>query len=160
MADTLEEHVLSSIDVLFQGARFLAGGTRRDAEQLLEDTVLTAYHGTVRSGTPLDERGLSVLMARTFLAQMSAPSASPPNAALPSSSLDLTADGIFEASARVSPRARAALWLVLVRRWRYADTCEALRMSEAELRECLVEAQGFMSAFRSVHHPDVGSAGR
>lgn len=160
MSRSLDEHVIASIDVLFQGARFLAGGDRHAAERLLEDTVLAAYHEAHQQGTPADERGLSVLMARTFLAQMSAGPAAPARAVPAPSPLDVTADGIFEAATRVPPRSRVALWLVLIRRWGYADACDALRVSESTLRELLREAQGFMSAFRGIPHPGIEGAGR
>ena len=157
MTQTLEESVLSSIDVLYQGAHFLAGGDRHHAERLLEDTVLAAYHEAVRSGTPTDGRGLSVLMARTFVAQVPDSSEGPgnPPSATP---VDLTADGIFEAAARVGPRSRAALWLVLIRRWSYADASAALRMEESTLRGLLRERHGFMAAFRETSHPEIGGS--
>lgn len=159
MTQTLEENVLSSIDVLYQGAHFLTGGHRHDAERLLEDTVLAAYHEAVRSGTPTDDRGLSVLMARTFVAQVPDSPEGPqgPPSPVP---VDLTADGIFEAAARVSPRSRVALWLVLIRRWSYAEASAALRVGESTLRGLLGERHGFMAAFRDTTQPEIGGSSR
>jgi DNA-directed RNA polymerase specialized sigma24 family protein len=159
MTQTLEENVLSSIDVLYQGAHFLTGGDRHEAERLLEDTVLAAYHEAVRSGTATDERGLSMLMARTFMAQV--PDTPEDAPARPSSSpVDLTADGIFEAAARVGPKSRVALWLVLIRRWSYAEAGAALRMEKSTLRGLLGERHGFMAAFRETSRPESRGSSR
>lgn len=159
MTQTLEENVLSSIDVLYQGAHFLTGGDRHDAERLLEDTVLAAYHEAVRSGTPTDQRGLSMLMARTFVTQVPDPPRDAPDSP-PSPPVDLTADGIFEAAARVGPKSRVALWLVLIRRWSYAEASAALRVEEPTLRGLLGGRHEFMAAFRDTSRPEIWGSSR
>jgi DNA-directed RNA polymerase specialized sigma24 family protein len=160
MTRPLEENVMSSIDVLFRGAQVLAGGDRHEAERLLEDTVLAADHDAVRSGTPSGGRGLLVVMARTFLAQLPDTPPGPATARHAASRVDLTADGIFKAAARVGPRSRVALWLVPILRWPYADAAAALRVEESTLRGLLGEGYGFMAAFRDLARPEIGGSSR
>ncbi len=165
MKRTLEEHVMAAMDVLFRGALFLTAGRERDAERLLEDTVLVAYHQAERSATPPDEAALLVLMARTFLSQSEGapttpearPVSRPPGRPHPGA--PFTADDVCTAAAAVAPRARAALWLVLIQRWSYAGAAEALRIDDPELRRRLAQRDRFFAALSGASSSQIAGLG-
>lgn len=157
MKRALEEHVMGAIDALFRGALFLRAGDTHEAERLLEDTVLAAYHEWERGVEPPDEDALLVLMARTFLSQSRGDAEAAVAGDLPPSTGDgtITADDVCAAAGAVAPPERAALWLVVIQRWRYARAAAALRIDEAELRRRIGFRDRFAAALAGLPSPRI-----
>ena len=141
---TFEEHVAGSLDALYQGALFLAGGDRSSAERLLVDSMTHAFRQRTSPDDPRPvERQLEAGLVRGFVARLDGPADELPRAqtrtsrAEPAVLRHARPDRLFAAVSAVPEWARAALWLVLLRRWSYADAASTLGVDKAVLTELL-----------------------
>ena len=151
MARTFEELTGEGLDTLYQGALFLTGGHRQDAEHLLIDALTLAYRQSRGEEGPVAVRWLEARLVRTFLAGASGSDPAVPPAsgavALDPSVLDgIGPEAMFLAAGTLPPRPRAALWLVLVQRWPYADAADALAITTERLRELLQYRDALLTA--------------
>lgn len=144
MSRTFEELAGQELDALYQGALFLSGGNERGAEGLLVDAVALAFQEHAHSVDPDHvQRWLEVRLVRAFLRQLTpGPTQLPAGAArrlelAPGTFDSLQARQLFEAAATLPAWPRAALWLVLLRRWSYGDAAEAIGVSKDALVELL-----------------------
>jgi DNA-directed RNA polymerase specialized sigma24 family protein len=146
MARTLEELASDSIDGLYQGALFLSGGHEGDAEALLMDTMTLAFHECA-GGAPTRqavEHWLEARLVRSYLAH--APThvegyvtgdAGRQGVAKGSGLRELGPAQLFTAAGALPPWPRAALWLVLLRRWGYGEAARVLGIEVDRLRNLL-----------------------
>jgi DNA-directed RNA polymerase specialized sigma24 family protein len=151
MARTFEELTGEGLDTLYQGALFLTGGHRDDAEHLLVDALTLAYRLSRGAEDPVAVRWLEARLARAFFAGASGPHPRMPaaiGAAAPDPSVleGIGPEAMFLAAGTLPPRPRAALWLVLVQRWPYADAAEALGVTTERLRELLQYRDALLAA--------------
>ena len=51
--------------------------------------------------------------------------------------MEIDPEALFRAAAELAPVARAAIWLVLFRRWRYEEACPVLKTDVAGLKSLL-----------------------
>lgn len=133
MSRTFEELASDELDALYQGALFLSGGSAQGAERLLVESVTLAFEEHTRdSDIASVERWLEARLVRSFLRHVTEdlPPLPPETAkrlTLDASTFDdLGSQELFDAAAALPPLPRAALWLVLLRRWSYQDTADAL----------------------------------
>lgn len=132
MPHTFEELAGQKIDGLFRGSLFLTGGRPAAAEELLLWTVQRAFHAFRRGESDEDfERWLDARLAQEFLEVVGR---------LGTEGEQLESE-LYRAAADVPPRARVALWLVLLRRWRYEEASELLGGTQDDLRELLAHRQ-------------------
>ena len=141
MARTFEEMAGPELNHLYTGALFLAAGDVDVAEDLLVDTLTGAY---VRAtGVPADQprRWLEGELVSTFCGGIDGSAVHAPRPiARPMVAEfldDVGADALFAAAGGVPPRARAALWLVMLQRWEYAEAAKALDVDRSRLLELL-----------------------
>ena len=153
MSQTFEELATRELDSLYQGALFLTAGDESEAEQLLVETLGASFR-RFHSDDSLDDVGtwLEGRMASAFMAghmggphKGTAPTPTGPGFD-PSAFAALDAAGLNSAAATVPWAARAALWLVLLRRWTYAAASEALGVDQAVLRDLLEYRHTLMGA--------------
>jgi DNA-directed RNA polymerase specialized sigma24 family protein len=137
MAQTFEELVGSELDSLYQGALFLSGGNRQGAERLLVEAVTLAFQEHVPDTQIGDvRRWLEARLARAFLRAVREGPRTLPAETIRRISLDsdtfdlLDADSLYEAAASLPPGPRVALWLVLLRRWGYAEAAQVLGVDD------------------------------
>ena len=133
MSRAFEEVASEELDALYQGALFLSGGDPGGAEQLLVDAMTLAFKEHTQESDPGSvERWLEARLVRTLLRQVTDDPKPRPHASVPRVALDSgTFDGVgpqalFEAAAAVPTWARAALWLVVLRRWSYQDAATVM----------------------------------
>lgn len=141
MSKTFEEMASRELDSLYQGALFLSGGDARFAERLLVDTMTNSFR---EHGKGLVEDSIATWMeaqlVRQFLNGVDAGPrllrrASEP--AVAGAFEGLEADTLFAAATSLPFWPRAAVWLVLLRRWSYADACDALDVDRDILDDLL-----------------------
>jgi len=167
MTATFEERLAGELDDLWRGALFLTGGRGTEAEALLLRTIRGAFR---RGPGRVDRFGrwVQARLSRTFLEGLPVGRdvggrPPPPDPGFSggggSGGLDLAA--ICAGAAAVTPRARTALWLVLVQRWSYRDVAEALGWEEGEVRRALAERDRFVAVAlgADVADEDVGRGG-
>jgi len=151
VARALEELVIEELDTLYRGALFLSAGDRRRADALLHDTATAAYRAGARQGRLVGPQPLERMMIGCFREQSASSGIIPPTGertAAPSGW-----DG------RLTPDARAALWLVAIRRWSYGDVAMLLRVDQEGLEGLLAYRDAFMSeALRSSRIPNARKA--
>jgi DNA-directed RNA polymerase specialized sigma24 family protein len=155
MARTFEELTGEGLDTLYQGALFLTGGHREDAEHLLVEALTLAYRKSRGAEDPVAARWLEARLIRAFLAGASGPDTVAPSASgaagLDSSVLEgIGPEAMFLAAGTLPPMSRAALWLVLVQRWSYADAADALDITTERLRELLRYRDALLEALLRV----------
>ncbi|MCH7531704.1 MAG: hypothetical protein IIA68_09470 [Proteobacteria bacterium] len=145
MPRTFEEKVGEELDGLYQAALFLCAGDRRWAEQLLVDTMIHAFRAhAAEAGTEPFERWLQARLVRQFLDRVT--DGTVPLRAAPrvtgayshGAVAEFAADVLFRAAGVVPAQPRAALWLVLLRRWSYDDAARALGVERSTLKEFLL----------------------
>lgn len=145
MHRTFEELASQEIDSLYHGALFLKAGEGEAAEDLLLSTLTSAFHAfrTVEKGTDV-ARWLEGRMVRAYLSTVTegdSDGASIEEVELPSPQLMRTVEvdpfALHKAARRIPPRARAALWLVLLRRWRYSEASRVLETDPDDLKDLL-----------------------
>ncbi|MDA0328144.1 MAG: hypothetical protein O2958_03955 [Gemmatimonadetes bacterium] len=144
MSRTFEELAGTELDALYQGALFLAGGNPRGAEELLVNAVTLAFKEHERDAGPNEiRRWLEARLVRSFLRHLrEGPLVLPEDTARrvaldPVTFESLGSTELFAAAAVLPPRPRAALWLVLLRRWSYADAASILEVDVADLEKLL-----------------------
>ena len=145
MHRTFEELASQEIDRLYQGALFLKAGESQPAEDLLLKTLTSAFHAfrTVDEDTDA-ARWLEGRLVRAFLSAIpesdveDARSAGAQIAATASMAVvEVDPFALYEAARAVPPRARAALWLVLLLRWKYSEASQLLETDLHELKGLL-----------------------
>lgn len=170
MPETFEELVSRRLPGLYAAARFLAAGEDRVAEDLLADALAAAYsrHGT----WAWDRTGLECALVDEVLHRwrMGIPPAGRGETVDPKSrrdppwlppadlanevlaDVDLTR---FNRSARHLPvRARLAIWLVSLERWRYDAAADALGVEREELLDLLAWRDALLAeALATSRHP-------
>ncbi len=158
MPHTFEEIVSAEIDGLYHGALFLSGGDEVLAVDLLVAAVSTAYGRFPAAGSDDPGRWLEGHLARSYLD--TAPGHEAPaepggvEVRLPVTAPPPSARELCAAAASVPPVARAALWLVGLRRWRHGEAEALLGVDRGELRRLLLYRHALLqSAIR-------GSGGR
>ena len=123
---TFEERLALEVDALFAGALFLVGGRTAAAEDLLVRASVRAFRACRRDGAARD-RELEATLVAEFLDSASRWDVGGVDRDHP----------LFRSGAELSPRARAALWLVLFRRWSYVDVQGGLEIGRDELGRLL-----------------------
>ncbi len=145
MSQTLEERISRELDELYQGALFLSAGRKRRAEDLTVEAVGCATVEELPASADFP-RYLGACLVRAFLARGGAAAVEPPPDAddlthlpdaLAASLASIGPGELYNASAKVPPRARATIWLVLLKRWSHADAAGALGVERQELRDLL-----------------------
>ena len=144
VSQTFEELVGRELDGLYQGALFLCAGDRRGAEELLVDTLTAAFAEHAAAGELGDAEGwLDARLTRSYLSRagQGVPSrrrrAAARPAPVPSAFDDMGAAELFTAAGALPPEPRAALWLVLFKRWSYDAAAQALTVDRDSLVELL-----------------------
>jgi DNA-directed RNA polymerase specialized sigma24 family protein len=140
MSRTFEEVAGGELDALYQGALFLAGGNPHGAEPLLVETVSLAFkEHAVDMEAGVVQRWLEARLVRAFLRNVKdGPQHLPEDTALrvsldPDTFESLGSDELFSAAAVLPAWPRAALWLVLLRRWSYHDAASAMGVDEGSM---------------------------
>ena len=144
MHRTFEELASQEIDRLYQGALFLKAGEDQAAEDLLLSTLTNSFHAfrRVEDGTDAAQ-WLEGRLVQGYLSAI--PEAGSDHAieevALPAPSLGegVKVDplALYTAAGSVPPQARAALWLVLLRRWKYSEASSLLGIELDALKDLL-----------------------
>ena len=133
MSRTFEDITSGELDALYQGALFLSGGDIGGAERLLVDAVTLAFREHAAEAEPdATRRWLEARLVRAFLRLERAgptplvdePAGRP--RVDPAVFESFAADDLFRAARRLPAWPRAILWLVLFRRWSYADAARVL----------------------------------
>jgi hypothetical protein len=154
---TFEERISEDLDALYAGAAFLSGNQGGTARRLLVDAVSLAsseYRGDGDAGA--FTRWMEGVLVRTLLASHVPKGESvvrgsrQPTVPRPVRSYELDAIGwedMVRGAASVPTQPRAALWLVLLRRWRYSDAAATIGVDLSSLRDLLEHRDAF---FREV----------
>jgi DNA-directed RNA polymerase specialized sigma24 family protein len=168
MNETFEELAGHHIDGLYHGALFLNAGEEPPAE----DLVLWTLTGAFQEFRMIEEKGgverwLEGRLVSVFLARMvSDPtgevstdavsgedfptdqvSTDAPASFQPSSAaLKIDPEALFGAAMDIPPLARAAVWLVLFRRWSYDEASSALDTGVEGLKDLLRYRQVLLAA--------------
>lgn len=168
MNETFEELAGRHIDGLYHGALFLNAGEEPPAEDLVLWTLTGAFQEfrKIEEGGGL-ERWLEGRLVSVFLARMVSDSrgegstdafsgeefrtdrvlADVPTHSEPSSaSMKIDPEALFGAAANIPPLARAAVWLVLFRRWSYDEASGALDTGVDGLKDLLRYRQVVLAA--------------
>lgn len=143
MAQTFEELASGELDALYQGALFLSGGSAPGAERLLVDAVTLAFQEhAAETDAESVQRWLEARLVRAYLRAVDG--AVTPQEVLrerpaigPEALRDLGAEELFSAAAILPPQSRAAVWLVLFRRWSYNDAAHALGIEPGAMPDLL-----------------------
>ncbi|MEN8374641.1 MAG: hypothetical protein ABFS34_04270 [Gemmatimonadota bacterium] len=171
---TFEELVSGELNRLYGGALFLAAGNEAAASDLVVETVTDARAG--RFSAPVESsaatRWLEAALARTYARSTAEPHSrrEPPASAGqrpgarwgandPEAFRALGAADLNAAAARVRPAARAALWLVTLRRWNHADAADVLSIEVDALRELLAGREDLLSGLVGRVGPRARKAG-
>lgn len=146
MNQTFEELAGQQIDNLYQGALFLKAGEEGSAGDLLLWTLTGAFRAfcDIRKGTD-PARWLEGRMVQMFLSSLPAADSSdggsaesltpgPPPVTGP---VGVDPQALHKAAGRVPSHARAALWLVVLRRWRYEEASAVMNTGMERLKDLL-----------------------
>lgn len=160
MTRTFEERIVAELDPLYQGALFLAGGVSKEAERALVAAARSAF----QQDWERDPEAEFAHRLEGCLAQVVLEEAAPVGVSSPRklgrdrvrSLSEFDARRLHRAAKGLPVAARAALWLVLLRRWSYADASALLRVSETELRALLEHRTRLVDSLspRSGSEPD------
>ncbi len=134
--ETYEEHAGKALEVLYPGALFLNAGDQKAAEQLLIDTMASSFHEWDDPVEPTVQ-WFEARMAARFGASVQPPPAEGPASAHLTPVPTVRREDLLAAVAAIPEGARAALWLVLLRQWSYADATKALGVTPESLRQML-----------------------
>ena len=154
MHRTFEELASQEIDRLYRGALFLEAGEGQDAEDLLLSTLTAAFHAfrKVEQGTDA-ARWLEGRMVRAYLSALpeagsndGAPEVVGTHAPPLMGTVEVDPFALYKAARSVPPRARAALWLVLLRRWKYVEASRVLETDLDDLKSLLAYRHLLMTA--------------
>lgn len=148
---TFEERISEDLDALYSGAAFLSGSQGEGAQKLLVDAVSRASAEFRDDGDPgAFTPWMEGILVQTLLAsdrgkvvQRSVRGSVSPT--VTSHALNRIGWGdMVRAAASIPARPRAALWLTLLRRWRYSDTAETLGIDITALRDLLDHRAAFL----------------
>lgn len=138
---TFEELASREVDTLYQGALFMNGGDEDAAEGLLLWTLTHAFHAFRRGSVGDPGRWLEARLVREFLQAAGDDAAEPVHEDVELGPVDAVAElamaSLARAAAVLPYRARAALWLVVFRRWSYADAARELGLDIEGLKDVL-----------------------
>jgi DNA-directed RNA polymerase specialized sigma24 family protein len=157
MHQTFEELAGQHIDGLYHGALFLNAGEEPPAEDLVLWTLTGAFQEfrQIEKGGGseqwLEGRLVGAFLARggtgptdvgptdVFLDEDSSPddASDVPSIFDSSGSLEIDPEALFKAAAVMPPVARAAIWLVLFRRWSYDEASSVLDTDVDGLKDLL-----------------------
>ena len=98
-------------------------------------------------------------MAHRFLASTAAPALVPKKQSDIAPLRQLQQDDLFRGAAAIPEWARAAIWLVLLRRWSYQEACDALRVSQDVLSDMLEHRHALTRVLVSGALPIKGAGG-
>jgi hypothetical protein len=147
MEHTFEERITDKIDTLYQGCLFLRGGDAKGAEHLLVSSATRAFEEhTPDIGDAQFDRWLETRVVTSFLEAVEGGSERSPSAP-PHGSYDL-----HSVAGRVPALSRAALWLVLLRRWDYKGAAEALGVDRVRLIELLQHRSALVGILQDQGH--------
>lgn len=132
------------MDALYQGALFLSGGDPTRAEGLVVDAITLAFdeHGA-DVDTEQTRRWLEARLVCAHLREATISATAEPPDPLDRRGIDPAAfdalgpDELFAAAATLPPGPRAALWLVLLRRWSHSDAARAMKIDASSLERLL-----------------------
>jgi len=149
MERTLEERISAELDTLWQAALFLSGGGSDRAERLLQDMVSVVsdeYPGALQLDDGSD--GLERFFVRRFFQDAPPFLLGSDRSSTRGSIGDMGSDvqALLGDAGRIPPRARAALWLVVIRRRSYADGSEILGIDRAELHALLEHRETLLAS--------------
>ena len=158
MGETLEEFTGRHIDGLYHGALFLNGGEEPPAEDLVLWTLTGAFQEfrQIQDGSAterwIERKLVEVFLARTVVGDyestdadgfsVDAPASSGPS----SGAVEIDPEALFGAAAKMPPLARAAIWLVLFRRWSYGEASSVLGTDVEGLKDLLRYRQVLVTA--------------
>jgi DNA-directed RNA polymerase specialized sigma24 family protein len=158
MRETLEEFTGRHIDGLYHGALFLNGGEEPLAEDLVLWTLTGAFHEfrQIEEASAL-ERWIEGKLVEVFLARaVSGDDGSTDgdgfsveastNDGRSSGAVAIDPEAVFGAAAKMPPLARAAVWLVVFRRWHYGEASDVLGTDVDGLKDLLQYRQVLLSA--------------
>lgn len=152
MHQTFEEFVARHMDDLYNDALFLNGGEVSRAEDLVLWTVTGAFQTFRRiEGVGATERWLERKLVEAFLVRaggdpsgresmeafLAEDPSKPDLTDTGSEILEIDSKALFRSAAKLSHVARAAIWLVLFRRWRYEEACDVVKTDVAGLKGLL-----------------------
>jgi len=149
MGDEREPWLTLHLDDLYAGALFLAGGDRKQAGDLVVETVRRASDDAASPAPPAGLEPLRVLQGVLLDRWMS----SSVRTAIPVRS----EDSLLRAAGAIPDQARAALWLTVICRWRYADVSGVLHIDPSELTDLLSHRHHLYSAVDSIRHMKNGT---
>ncbi len=158
MRETLEEFTSRHIDGLYHGALFLNGGEEPAAEDLVLWTLTGAFQEfrQIEEGSA-SERWIERKLVEVFLARavpgddgstdgdgfyVDAAAGQGPA----SGAVEIDPEALFGAAADMPPLARAAVWLVVFRRWTYGEASSVLGMDVDGLKDLLRYRQVLVTA--------------
>lgn len=141
---TFEELATAEVDHLYQGALFLSGGDEDAAEGLLLWTLTRSFHAyrsaqkLVDPARWLEGRLVDEFLSASRAAGLDADQAWPGSQERPMRPVrGVDSRALAFAAGRVPFRARAVLWLVVLRRWKYEDVAHTLGVSGDDVKNLL-----------------------
>ncbi|MBI4545847.1 MAG: hypothetical protein HY703_11675 [Gemmatimonadetes bacterium] len=153
-AHSFEELAARELDALYQAALFLSAGNQAAAEELLLETLTRAF-GVFHVLEDDENAGLWLhgRLIQDYLGWAAAAAAPPtPEAQRPGRrrrepprNPASETKAMYRAAHVLPPDARAAIWLVIFRRWRYAEAATALGRGTEELRPLLQYRDAFLA---------------
>ena len=157
---TFEEFAGRYIDDLYHGALFLNGGKESPAEDLVLWTLTGAFQefrqiGDVSAGAEwIEAKLVEVFLARAAsgLADDGSTAVHGSRVDIPSSrepfsdTVEIDSEALFRAGAKMPLLARAAIWLVVFRRWRYGDASIVLGTDVDGVKDLLRYRQVLLTA--------------
>ena len=153
MNQTFEEFVGRHIDRLYHGALFLNAGEEPPAEDLVLWTLTGAFQEfrQIKDGTAseqwLERRLIEVFLARTASGSTESGLTDDPSSHEPSSgAVEIDPEALLKAAANMPPLARAAIWLVVFRRWSYDEASNVLKTGVDGLKDLLRLRQVLLTA--------------
>lgn len=165
MHQTFEEFTGRHIDRLYHGALFLSAGEEPPAEDLVLWTLTGAFQEfrQIEPGSA-SEQWLEGRLVDVFLARAVADSTdggsiddrstdafegedfSTDRASAGGASVKIDGHALFRTAARMPPLARAAVWLVVFRRWSYGEAANGLGTDVDGLKDLLGYRQMLLTA--------------
>ena len=160
MRETLEEFSGRHIDGLYHGALFLNGGQEPPAEDLVLWTLTGAFQefrqiGDVSAAAEwIEGKLVELFLARAASGsgddgstEVDGPSVDVPSSHEPfSGTVEIDPEALFRAGAKMPPLARAAIWLVVFRRWPYGDASIVLGTDVDGVKDLLRYRQVLLTA--------------
>lgn len=150
MSETFEELIAREIDPLWEAALFLSGGEPLAAEECLLAGVRSAFrdfHVEERAGE--FARWVEGRLVRTFVERSTTlENPADPRPAVriaDGGSAELTRARLNQLAGELAPGPRAAIWLVVLKRWSYEDAEGTLGVDRDTLVDLLRRGRRLMS---------------